>query len=47
MFFYNMVVPKLKKRKILIEKVHGKFGYFVKTRTLVKIKKQFFWCDKT
>jgi hypothetical protein len=32
---------------MLIEKIHEEIGHFGATRTLVEVKKRFFWHDRT
>jgi hypothetical protein len=47
LFFQNLVVPMLAKRRMLIEKIHEKIRHFGAMWTLAKVKKMFFWHDKT
>jgi hypothetical protein len=47
LFFQNLVVLKLIKRKMLIEKIHEEIRHFGAMRTFVEVKKRFFWHDKT
>jgi hypothetical protein len=47
LFFYNLVVPRPAECKMLIEKIHEEIGHFGATRTLVEVKKRFFWHDRT
>jgi hypothetical protein len=46
LFFPNMVVPRLEKRKKLIEKIHEEIGHFGEMRTFTKVKKRLFWHDR-
>ncbi len=46
MFFQNLVVPRLAKRRMLIEKIHEQIGHFGAMQTLAEVKKRFFWHDK-
>jgi hypothetical protein len=46
LFFQNLVVPRLAKRRMLIVKIHEEIGHFGAMRTLAEVKKRFFWHDK-
>jgi len=46
LFFKNLVVSKLKERKVLVKNMHEEIGHFSKRRTLAEVKKRFFWHDK-
>jgi hypothetical protein len=47
LFFKNLVVPKLEKRIVLVRDIHEEIRHFSEGRTLVEVKKRFFWHDKT
>ncbi len=47
LFFKNLVVPKPKERKALVRDMHEEIGHFNEGRTLAKVKKRFFWYDRT
>jgi uncharacterized protein YcfL len=47
LFFKNLVVPKLEERKVPVKNIHEEIGHFNKRKTLVEVKKRFFWHDKT
>jgi hypothetical protein len=42
-----LVIPKLAKHRMLIEKIHEEIGHFGAMWTFAKVKKRFFWHDKT
>jgi hypothetical protein len=42
LFFQNLVVPRLAKRRMLIEKVHEEIGHFGEMRTLIEVKNRLF-----
>ncbi len=46
LFFKNLVVPKLEEKKVLVKNIHKEIGHFNEGRTLVEVKKRFFWHDK-
>jgi hypothetical protein len=46
LFFKNMVVPKPKEKQVLVKNIHEEIGHFNEGRTLVEVKKRFFWHDK-
>jgi hypothetical protein len=46
LFFKNMVVPKPKEKHVLVKNIHEEIGHFNEGRTLVEVKKRFFWHDK-
>jgi hypothetical protein len=39
------MVPKPKLKKALVRDIHEEIGHFSKGRTLVEVKKRFFWHD--
>jgi hypothetical protein len=41
------VVPRPAKWRMLTEKIHEEIGHFGEMQTLSKVKKRFFWHDKT
>jgi hypothetical protein len=45
LFFKNLVVPKPKERHVLVKNIHEEIGHFSEGRTLVEVKKNFFWHD--
>jgi hypothetical protein len=47
LFFKNLVVPKPKEKQVLVKNTHEEIGHFSEGRTLAKVKKRFFWHDKT
>jgi hypothetical protein len=46
LFFKNLVVPKSEEKKSLVKDIHEEIGHFSE-RTLVEVKKRFFWHDRT
>ncbi len=46
-FFKDLVVPKLEERHGLVKSIHEEIGHFSEGRTLVEVKKRFFWHDIT
>ncbi len=46
LFFKNLVVLKLKEKKVLVKDIHEKVGHFGERKTLIEVKKRFFWHDK-
>jgi hypothetical protein len=45
--FKDLVVPKPKERHVLVKSIHEEIGHFSEGRTLVEVKKRFFWHEKT
>jgi hypothetical protein len=43
----NLVVPRLAEHSMLIEKIHEEIGHFGAMQTFTKVKKRFFWHDRT
>jgi len=41
------MVLKPEKRKVLVRDIHEEIGHYNEGRTLVEVKKRFFWHDKT
>jgi hypothetical protein len=46
LFFKDLVVPKPKKKQVLVKNIHEEIRHFSEGRTLVKVKKRFFWHDR-
>jgi hypothetical protein len=42
LFFKDLVVPKPKKKQVLVKNIHEEIRHFSEGRTLVKVKKRFF-----
>jgi hypothetical protein len=42
MFFQNLVVPRLAKWRMLIEKIHKEIGHFGEMRTFIEVKNRLF-----
>jgi len=40
-------MPKPEEIHVLVKNIHEKIGHFNEGRTLVEVKKRFFWHDKT
>ncbi len=40
-------MPKPEERHVLVKNIHEEIGHFNEGRTLVEVKKRFFWHDKT
>jgi hypothetical protein len=47
LFFKDLVVPKLEERHVLVKSIHEEIRHFSEGRTLAKVKKRYFWHDKT
>jgi hypothetical protein len=47
LFFKNLMVSKLEERKALVKDIHEEIGHFSEGRTLIEVKKRFFWHDRT
>jgi len=47
LYFQNLVIPRPIECRMLIKKIHEEIGHFGAMRTLVELKKRFFWHDKT
>ncbi len=47
LFFKNLMVSKLEERKALVKDIHEEIGHFSERRTLIEVKKRFFWHDRT
>lgn len=47
LFFQNLVVLRIAKQRMLIEKIHEEIRHFGEMWTLTKVKKRFFWHDRT
>ncbi len=41
------MVPKPEERKALVKDIHEEIGHFSEGRTLVEVRKRFFWHDRT
>ncbi len=40
------MVPKLEERHVLVKSIHEEIGHFSDGRTLVEVRKRFFWHDR-
>jgi hypothetical protein len=47
LFFKDLVVLKPEDKQVLVKNIHEEIGHFSEGRTLVEVKKTFFWHDKT
>jgi hypothetical protein len=47
LFFKDLVVLKPEERHVLVKNIHEEIGHFSEGRTLAKVKKRFFWHDRT
>jgi hypothetical protein len=47
LFSKDLVVPKPEERQVLVKNIHEVIGHFSAGKTLAKVKKRFFWHDKT
>jgi hypothetical protein len=43
----DLVVPKPKERHMFVKNILEEIGHFSEGRTLAKVKKRFFWHDRT
>jgi hypothetical protein len=47
LYFQNLVIPRPIECRMLIKKIHEEIRHFGAMRTLVELKKRFFWHEKT